>query len=100
MDSNWTKKDLTELIREEINRTWDQTPPEERLLNRQEAADLLGIKENTMAIWAMDGTGPAPTKIGRCVRYRQTVLYKYIRDNTMPRMNASINSKDKQNYES
>lgn len=55
------------------------------LLSRIEAADLLGIKVNTLAVWATKGIGPAPTKIGRCVRYRLDVLEVYISEHTMPR---------------
>lgn len=55
------------------------------LLSRKEAAKVLRIKENTLAVWASKGFGPAPTKIGNCVRYRWTVLEKFIIDNTMPR---------------
>jgi excisionase family DNA binding protein len=59
--------------------------PDKELLTRKEAADLLGVKENTLSVWTVRGTGPPSTKIGSCVRYRRSELEKYIENNTMPR---------------
>lgn len=56
-----------------------------KLLSRKEAAKMLGVRPNTLAVWAMKGTGPAPTKIGAKSMYRRSVLDEYINANTMPR---------------
>jgi len=55
------------------------------LLTEKEAANKLGLKPNTLAVWRVRSTGPAPTLIGRSVRYRQDVLEAYIIKSTMPR---------------
>ena len=36
----------------------------DKLLSREAAAETLGVQPNTLAVWAMKGTGPAPTKGG------------------------------------
>lgn len=33
-------------------------------VSRKESASFLGVKPNTMAIWAMKGVGPRPIKTG------------------------------------
>lgn len=33
--------------------------PDDREVRRKEAAEYLGVKPNTLAIWAIRGTGPA-----------------------------------------
>lgn len=49
------------------------------LLTSQEVADLLNIKENTLAIWRCKGTSTLPfIKIGRCVRYREEDVQAFI----------------------
>ena len=45
-----------------------------RLLSREEAADYLGLKPQTLAAWAHQGQGPPYLKLGRAVRYDQTDL--------------------------
>lgn len=49
-------------------------------LNRREAAELLGIKEQTLASWAHCRRGPAFIKVGRSVRYKLADLEKYVSD--------------------
>jgi len=83
MQNNVTLDEIRNLIREEMSRAWVQK--EGILLNRKEASLILGVKENTLATWAMKGTGPATTKIGRRVMYSSAILEKYIQENTMPR---------------
>jgi excisionase family DNA binding protein len=45
-------------------------PVAKKLLNRREAAELLGLTVGTLAVWAFQGRGPAFVKVGRSVRYR------------------------------
>lgn len=73
-------------VRDEIGKQFLEREGQKTiLLSRIEAADLLGVKVNTLAVWAMKGIGPAPTKIGRCVKYRLDILADFITNNTMPR---------------
>lgn len=56
-----------------------------KLLTRAEAAEILRIKAQTLAVWAVRGVGPAPTKIGRRVVYREDIIFDYANQNTVPR---------------
>jgi hypothetical protein len=85
MEQDFSKQEIRQLIHEEIGRTQPPRQHDDHLDTRKEAALYLGIKENTLAVWAMKGHGPAPTKIGRRSMYRRTVLEQFIKDNTMPR---------------
>ena len=76
---------LRQIIREEIRKAFASSNYAEDLISRDEAGKVLGVKSNTLAVWAMKGIGPAPTKIGSCVRYRRSELERFINDNTMPR---------------
>jgi len=58
---------------------------ESGVLTRKEAADFLKIKPQTLACWATKGFGPAPTKLGRSVRYQMSELINFIKKNTAPR---------------
>ena len=49
------------------------------LLTRKEAARVLGMAPQTLAIWAMDGRNRLPMlKFGRTVRYRMSDLEKWM----------------------
>ena len=49
------------------------------LITRQEAADYLGVKEGTLAIWACTNRYNLPyIKMGRLVKYRLTDLDAFI----------------------
>lgn len=52
------------------------------LLNRKEAADYLGVKEQTLACWACAGRYRLPfVRVGRLVKYRQQDLDAFILEN-------------------
>lgn len=52
------------------------------LLTRREAAEFLGIKENTLAVWACTQRYDLPyVKIGRLIKYRRTDLEQFITQN-------------------
>ena len=53
----------------------------QKLLNTREVADLLGISPNTLDIWRTKNRGPRFIKGGRYVRYQQTDLENFIKDN-------------------
>ena len=44
------------------------------LLTREEAADRLGLRPQTLAAWATRDQGPPYIKLGRSVRYPDTEL--------------------------
>ncbi|MBL8828898.1 MAG: helix-turn-helix domain-containing protein [Planctomycetaceae bacterium] len=49
------------------------------LLTRTEAAQLLGVKPQTLAVWASTGRYELPlVKCGRTVRYRQSDLQAWM----------------------
>ena len=51
---------------------------EKDFLNTRQAAELIGLKANTLEIWRLRGTGPKYIKFGRAVRYRLTDLESYV----------------------
>jgi len=53
------------------------------LLTRDEAAEYLSLKPQTLAAWAMTGKGPPLVKLGRAVRYRFADLEAYVRSQTV-----------------
>ncbi|MEN9902904.1 MAG: hypothetical protein RL651_1568 [Pseudomonadota bacterium] len=53
------------------------------LLNRTEAAQYLGIKPQTLAVWATTKRYDLPyVKVGRLVKYRQDALDEFIQART------------------
>lgn len=54
------------------------------LVSRKEAAAILGIEPNTLAVWACTGRHKLPyVKIGRYVKYRLEDLNAFIDKNTV-----------------
>jgi len=52
----------------------------EELLNTRQAAELLGMKFNTLNTWRFQGIGPMYIKVGlRAIRYRPEDLREYMR---------------------
>jgi len=52
-----------------------------KLLTRKQAADFLGVKETTLAVWKCTGRYNLPSvKIGRLVKYRVSDLEQFIKD--------------------
>jgi predicted site-specific integrase-resolvase len=52
------------------------------LLTRAEAAEVLKLREQTLANWAGTGKGPPVVRIGRAVRYRLSDLTRYVDEHT------------------
>lgn len=53
------------------------------LLSRKQAAQYLGLKPQTLALWACKHTHNLPyVKIGSSVKYKLDDLNKFIEDNT------------------
>jgi len=58
-----------------------QTPTQ--LLSRKQAAEYLGVKENTLAIWACNKRYSLPViKVGRLCKYRVSDLDKFLNERT------------------
>ncbi len=55
---------------------------EDRLLTRKEAADLLRLKPQTLAKWAMTGRHPQVVHIGQAARYRHSDVQRLIKQGT------------------
>lgn len=54
-----------------------------QLLNRTEAAQYLGVKPQTLAVWATTKRYDLPyVKVGRLVKYRRDALDEFILDRT------------------
>lgn len=51
----------------------------EPLLTTKEAAELMGIKENTLTIWRNTDRQHIPyIKIGRAIRYKRSDIVKFL----------------------
>jgi len=60
-----------------------------KLLTRKEAAEFLGIKEDTLAVWACNKRYNLPMiKVGRLVKYRISDLEVFIKARTIGGDNA------------
>jgi len=58
-----------------------QTP--NQLLSRKQAAEYLGVKENTLAIWACNKRYSLPViKVGRLCKYRVSDLDNFLNERT------------------
>lgn len=54
------------------------------LLSREEAAELLGVKPQTLAKWVSDGNFDLPlVKVGRLAKYRPADIDAFISRNTI-----------------
>ena len=56
----------------------------EKLLSPQEAAEHLGLRPQTLAIWRCDGRYLSYIKVGRSVKYRLSDLEKFLESRTIP----------------
>jgi predicted DNA-binding transcriptional regulator AlpA len=65
-----------------------------KLFTSQEVSQLLGVKQNTLSIWRLQGRGPAFRKVGRLVRYVEADVAAWLdaqrRDNTSQVPNGGI----------
>lgn len=58
--------------------------PKQPLLTRKEAAEYLGISEQTLAIWKSTGRYNLPSvKVGRLVRYKKSALDEFVARGTV-----------------
>ena len=62
---------------------------EHTLLTRQEAADYLGVKEITLALWKSTNRYKLPVvKVGRLAKYRYGDLLKFVEKRTVNKPDA------------
>lgn len=55
----------------------------ETLLTRKQAAEFLGVKEHTLAVWACNKRYTLPyVKVGRLVKYRYSDLLHFVEQRT------------------
>ncbi|MDB2415183.1 helix-turn-helix domain-containing protein [Rickettsiales bacterium] len=55
------------------------------LLTRKEAAEFLGVKENTLAVWLTTRRYDLPVvKVGRLCKYRKSDLLDFLDKQTTP----------------
>tara|TARA_R110000868_G_scaffold256516_4_gene513255 strand:+ start:2270 stop:2491 length:222 start_codon:yes stop_codon:yes gene_type:complete len=51
----------------------------DNLLTPLQVAELLGVSSGTLAVWRSNGTCQIPyIKIGRCVRYKRSVVERFL----------------------
>lgn len=56
----------------------------DKLVSRTEAANILGVKPQTLATWHITGRYKLPlVKVGRSVRYRVTDLERWVQSRTI-----------------
>lgn len=60
-----------------MNATVEQIQARE-ILTADQAAELLGIRPQTLSVWRLRGKGPSFLKCGRCVRYRRADIEKWL----------------------
>jgi hypothetical protein len=82
--------------------------PQEKMLNRKEAAEFLGYKENTLAIWACTQRQTIPMyKVGKRIKYKLADLQEFqeanpvshvtkVETNIKPRKPRNIKKKESQ----
>ena len=60
------------------------------LLNRPQAAEYIGVKPQTLAVWATTGRYDLPMiRVGRSVRYRKSSLDAWLRARTVTHTNGT-----------
>lgn len=65
-------------------------PRQDALLTRKQAADYLGIKESTLAVWACTKRYDLPVvRVGRLVKYRLTDLEAFVDRQTINKPHGS-----------
>ena len=57
---------------------------EDKLLTRPQAAEILGLRVQTLAKWAMTGKYLPVVKLGSAARYRMADVQAYIERSTVP----------------
>ena len=56
----------------------------EELLTSEQAAKILGVKSQSLAVWRLHGENLPFVKVGRLVRYRRCDIEKWLEAQTVP----------------
>ena len=56
------------------------TPSQNRLLNENEAAEILNVSVKTLQYWRVAGGGPVFVKMRRLVRYEMEALLQFVEE--------------------
>lgn len=59
-------------------------------LTAEEAAELIGLKPQSLAVWRMEGRGPRFRKVGRLVRYSAAEVAKFLEQQTCGSTNEAM----------
>jgi len=70
------------------------TPPDDRLLDVQEASTMLGMKPATLYQWAYERRIPIVKLFGHALRFRLSVIQKLIRDSERPALRSPAERSD------
>jgi len=63
---------------------------DKKLLSNREAAEFLGLSEDTLPRWRWSGIGPVYLKVGRTVKYRLSDLETFLNESRVnPRNGAA-----------
>ena len=76
MDQIERQTDVNDRVVAEVTRV--RILPDGRM-TREDAAKYLGLKPKTLAMWAMAGKGPKPTRVGGRCFYYQHQLDAFVR---------------------
>lgn len=67
-----------------LDKTRREIAERDELLTREQAAEYLGVKSQTLAVWATTGRYDLPfVRVGRCVRYRLSALERFLNSRTV-----------------
>lgn len=58
------------------------SPQDDPLHTPKETADIIRTPERTLERWRLNGSGPAFTKVGRRIYYRESSLRSYLERQT------------------
>jgi len=83
--SGLVQEGVQKALVETVGNIRQQTVPVDALWDMQTTAKYLGVKDGTLYVWSSQGTGPAPTKIGKKLMYRPEIVREYAKNRTLPR---------------
>jgi excisionase family DNA binding protein len=69
----------------------NDTVSHSKLVTRRQAAEVLGLRPQTLAAWSMTGKYGLPVvKVGRSVRYRLSDLEQWLASRTIGAVNSHV----------
>ena len=65
--------------------------PNDKLLSRKEAAEILGVKETTLATWHTTNRYPLPViKVGKLAKYRMSDIHRFLEKRAVSHKTATF----------